>query len=323
MQTVTVGRRRYSDPDVISLISATGQLIDPRFTVVSQARQLNLEYDDGKGDFSDPIKRLAILASLRGFRVEEMDRDQARSEPRDAVVIPTDHGSRGVILFNPTRPRSRVGFSIAHEIVHTFFPNSMSGARFRSVCAPGSKQARELESLCDLGASELLMPSDEFRRVTGGQMGLGLVERARGTFGSSYEATVFRLATTYPGFAAAGLLQFRRRIGEEKVLVRVRAQRNLFGGDSRKAEKVPPKYRRQSLFTSDLCDADDFIVRWNKSFDPESCVYVAGKERRYASDTEALPNDSPVAGTMEAIPAPYQREDADPDWPDVLFLWWR
>src|SRR5438105_4255717 len=166
METVTVGRRRYTDPDVISLIRAAGHLIDPRSAVLHQARKLNEEYRALGGDGAHSFERLKILASLRGLEIAEMDRKYSVREQRDAVLVPTSDGKRGQILYNASRPSGRVAFSVAHEIGHTFFPNSPSGARFRTMCDPDSREANELERLCDLAASELLMPIREFRRAT-------------------------------------------------------------------------------------------------------------------------------------------------------------
>ncbi len=36
---------------------------------------------------------------------------------------------------------------------------------------------------------------------------------------------------------------------------------------------------------------------------------------------ESLPADFNTIGLLEAVVAPYQREDAVPDHPDLLFLW--
>ena len=80
------------------------------------------------------------------------------------------------------------------------------------------KVISELEQLCHLGASELLMPQEDFVEELGGDFGLHLVPRLAARFGSSYEATVFRLATTYNGQAVAGLLQHRYRKAEERRL---------------------------------------------------------------------------------------------------------
>lgn len=320
MKSIKVGGRRYTDPDVISLVQATGQLVDPRSAVLNQACKLNVEYRALGGDGCNPLERLKIVASLRGLGVAEMDRRHSSRERRDAVLVPTE--KRGQILYNPTRPPGRVAFSIAHEISHTFFPNSISGARFRTLCHPDSREANELERLCDLGASELLMPLEEFRNVVGQHFGLHVVERAMTVFGSSYESTVFRLATAYQGLAASGLLTYRLRKPEERALAAVRAQPSLLAKSAQPLEETPvPKYRRQSFHMSEAC-GDKHIIRWNKSFDPSSCVYEAGRATRIRCGLEALPNKAGVVGNLEAIRAPYQRETADPIYGDVLFLWW-
>jgi hypothetical protein len=84
---------------------------DPRFTVISEAQRLNEEYGDGAAAFFDPVKRLAILASLRGFRLEAMDpdnRDQIRNVAGvtgriDAIPAPFQregaHSERPDVLF--------------------------------------------------------------------------------------------------------------------------------------------------------------------------------------------------------------------------------
>src|SRR5690242_20586610 len=138
MYKVKVGGRKYSDPDVVSLIGAAGGLVDPRSAVVTQARRLNDQYRALGGNRQDPWERILILASMSGFEVKPMDVGRMK-EDRDAVLITMD-GKRGQILFNPRRPKSCVIFSIGHEITHTFFPNSTQGARFRNLCDPASQE---------------------------------------------------------------------------------------------------------------------------------------------------------------------------------------
>ncbi len=315
-----MGGRRYSDPDIISLIRATGQLVDPRSAILTQASRLNAQYRELGGDGRNRFERLKILASLRGLSVDAMDRQRSARETRDAVLVPT-MGGRSQILYNASRPLGRTAFSIAHEITHTFFPNSITGARFRTLCDPGSREANELERLCDLGASELLMPTDEFRALVGIHFGLDYVERAMAVFGSSYESTVFRMATAHPGLAAAGLLRYRLTKEEERGLQSSRNQRQLFGRKlSANNDVLVKKYRRQSFFMSELCD-DEHIVRWNKSFDPSSCVYQAGINEGIYRAEATLPNRAEMVGILEAIRAPFQREEADPEYADVLFFW--
>jgi len=84
-----VGGRKYTDPDVISLIKATGSLVDPRSSVLSQARSLLAKlrvFDDIP---SDAIKRLTMLASLQGITVDSMEIDRQQREKRDAILLTT------------------------------------------------------------------------------------------------------------------------------------------------------------------------------------------------------------------------------------------
>lgn len=321
METVRVGGRRYSDPDVISLIKATGSLVDPRSSVLTQARKrlqtLNKFHDIPK----DPIERLTILASICGIaEVVPMNIEQRRGEKRDAVLVPNVSSGRSII-YNPSVPRSRVAFSIAHEIIHTFFPNSINGSRFRNICASESREANELERLCDLGASELLMPLAEFQDAAAATgFSLSSVSALMEVFGSSFEATAFRLASAHPGLAVAGMLRYRFRVGEERQRNSA-SQTSLFSpANNGDGDEALPKYRRQSLHLSEAC-AEAYMVRWNKSFSVESVVYSAATNGDIQVGLENLPNQLTKKGRIEAVRAPYQRPDADPVFGDVLFFW--
>jgi hypothetical protein len=321
METIRVGGRRYSDPDVLSLIKATGSLVDPRSSVLTQARQRLQTLNKFHAIPTDPIERLTILASICGINeVIPMNIEQRRSERRDAVLVPNISSGR-TIIYNPTVPRSRVAFSIAHEISHTFFPNSISGARFRNVCATESKEANELERLCDLGASELLMPLREFQNAaaTTGYR-LSSVPLLMEMFGSSFEATAFRLASAHPGIAVAGLLRYRLRLGEERQRRAVTQPHLFLSATKDDCGGVQSKYRRQSLHLSEECN-DDYTIRWNKSFPVESVVYSAATNGEIQIGFESLPNRLTSKGRLEAVRAPYQRHDADLVFGDVLFFW--
>lgn len=318
METLRVGGRSYHDPDVISLIRQTGGFVDPRSAVMTQARRLVGTYQQFETRVVDPLERVKMIASLGGMKVVPMDIEQQRGEERDAVLVQTPAGR--VVLYNPRRPKSRVTFSIAHEIVHTFFPSSTRGSRFRHIVADGSKEARELEGLCDLGASEIVLPLADFRREVNSAYTIKVVERLCQTFGTSFEATLYRLATAHPGLAVAGLLKFRHTLGEGRQLSAAKQQHLFRHGETHSETNPEKKYRRQSLFLSDACD-DGYIVRWNKSFHPGSCVYTACRDSRVVEGYEILPNQAGMYGRLEAVRAPYQRDDADEEFADVLFFW--
>jgi hypothetical protein len=269
---------------------------------------------------------LVHIASLVGFEVEPMELSQRRTESRDAVLILRTEGrgkTGGIILYNPDRPAGRIAFSLGHEIAHTFFPTSSGGARFRGMCSSDSREANELERLCDLGAAELLMPIDEFRESAGRDWSLAQVPRLAQQFGSSFEASAFRLASAHPGVAAAGLLKYRRRKEEQRAaeaLQQPQSQAALFRIRARATQPAEPRYRRQSFHTSDLFPGK-LVVHWNKSFDVDSIVYRAAEGNCLLRAEEALPCSDPICGFLEAIPAPYQREDAAMEHPDLIFFW--
>ena len=317
METVRIGGRRYSDPDIISLAKRTGELICPRFTIRTQARLLLNELDQHSGLPQDPFARIKILASLNKIKIKPMDLESQRREQRDAVLYPVDSG--WLILYNPRRPSGRTLFTLAHEIIHTLFPNSASGARFRSITNPESREANELERLCDLGAAELVLPLVEFQKQTNGNYSLADVGRLSNHFGTSFEATTFRLASAHPGFAVAGLLRHRRRLSEEREVIKVSSQQLLFSNLKESVgQAAEKKYRRQSAHLSEQCGSECDIP-WNKSFELDSIVYQA-EEKWIATAVESLPNRSKKMGRIEAIVAPYQREVGE-EFPDVLFFW--
>src|SRR5688572_7266270 len=313
---VSVGGHRYSDPDVLSLIYSGNQLIDPRAEVVQRARDLNKKLRLFPA-INDPRERIEILASLAGVKVLPMS--NSPSQNREALLFRSGNGDAHA-FFDPTLSEGRANFSIGHEIVHTFFPNSRHGAHFRSLHVDESRAATELERLCHLGASELLMPEEEFLQERGDEFGLKDVPRLAERFGSSYEATLYRLATTHPRLAVAGRLEYRLRTSEKRKIEDPK-QTPLFALSDVCAATFQPKYRRQSLHSSSVCGVKH-LIPWNKSFDEKSCVYCAGTLTEVVRGFESLPNRSPELGVIEAIQAPYQYSPRDSNFSDVLFLWW-
>ena len=315
--TVSVGGHRYSDPDVLSLITSRRGLVDPRAEVIRRAKELNQELRS-LGGITDPRDRIEILASLAGITVLPMANQPAHAQNREGLLF-RNAGGHARAFYDPTLSEGRVNFTIAHEIVHTFFPNSVNGARFRNAHIDQSREATELERLCHLGASELLMPEEEFVEECGDEFGLIDVPRLADRFGSSYEATVYRLATSYDGFALAGRLTYRLRLSEQRQLRDAR-QQDLFRSNDSSHVGPTPKYRRQSLHCSPACGTR-YLIPWNKSFDQASRVYETKDSEEIGRANEPLPNRSNQMGLLECIRAPYQDSSSDPNFPDVLFFW--
>src|SRR5581483_11907561 len=116
----------------------------------------------------------------------------ARTELADARTVSPD-GKELRIEFNPTRPRGRVRFSVAHVLVHTFFPDAADAIRYRSVAEPQHRAARreddwQLELLCNIAAAELLMPLGTFESLADEPPDINHLMRLRKQYDVSTEA---------------------------------------------------------------------------------------------------------------------------------------
>jgi O-acetyl-ADP-ribose deacetylase (regulator of RNase III) len=120
---------------------------NPLSVVERKARELVLLARDA-GWRGPPFNPIAI-ADLLKIPVE------ANADIADARTIATAAGLK--IQFNPTQPRERVRFSIAHEIAHALFPDVADEPRHRG----GSAHVEDdwqLEMLCNIAAAEFVMP---------------------------------------------------------------------------------------------------------------------------------------------------------------------
>ncbi len=317
MQTRRIKGRKYSDPDLIALIDSGESDLDPYEFVAGQAADLLQRFEAFSGTFPTALDRIKALASFAGYQVRPLQPVRSSKQDRDGVVVGTRSGKRrGLILYDPTKMEARTVHTIAHEIAHSFFPNSDEGAHFRSAHRVGGA-VPELESLCDYGASMLTMPEDAFRRVlVGTGVTLEAVDSLRRRFGTSYEATLYRIATAAPGPVAAGRFCYRSTKSEDFKA----RQGTLFPSKGGNAQ-VAPKYRRQSFHHSRSYPSH-LIFPWNKSLPPESVAYQAARTGEVQSATESLQPKANIRMSfrVEAILAPYQRDDVDGEWPDVLVL---
>jgi len=73
----------------------------------------------------------------------------------DGLTFPTPRGP--VLVVNESAPRRRQRFSIAHEICHLLISSEVTSSD-----GPVHVHDEEEERLCDLGASEILMPEPAF-----------------------------------------------------------------------------------------------------------------------------------------------------------------
>jgi O-acetyl-ADP-ribose deacetylase (regulator of RNase III) len=120
---------------------------DPIMAVERKARELVLRARDH--GWNGPPFNPIFIADLLKIPVT------ADVNVADARILST--AGKLQIQFNPTQVRERVRFSIAHEIAHSLFEDVADEPRNRG----GNKTAKDdwqLEVLCNLAASEFVMP---------------------------------------------------------------------------------------------------------------------------------------------------------------------
>lgn len=141
-----------------SSVLALSENQDPIEAILDRSRAIVWSaIDKGwRGPPFDPFE----LGKILGLRI------QPRHDIADARTIPQP-GGKLLIEFNPTRPRRRIRFSIAHEIAHTLFPDCADSIRNREKVPVEKGDSWQLEMLCNLSASELLMPAFSFEDSTG------------------------------------------------------------------------------------------------------------------------------------------------------------
>ena len=130
------------------------------------------------------LAKLKVLGSIQGIRHYHVAPISPASRC-SGIFVPRDGGYE--ITVNATEPPERRNFSIAHEIVHTFFREVLP------CCVPFAAE----EKLCDLGAAELTMPLARFSaRLRTHGLTLDGIEKCSREFEVSFEAAARRAVTT-------------------------------------------------------------------------------------------------------------------------------
>ncbi len=157
---------------------------DPIALIEHRPREVVLEaMDKGwSGPPFDPVR----LANLIGISV------QPQVEIIDARTVPSGP-NKIIIEYNPQQAPERIRFSVAHEIAHTFFPDCAEKIRTRTrEHVPGSDEW-QLEMLCNIAASELIMPLGSFLNLREQPVVIEELMRLRSNFQVSAEAILIRV----------------------------------------------------------------------------------------------------------------------------------
>lgn len=192
---------------------------DPLATISTLVTDLLLSAaDEGVvGSPTDPFQ----LASLMGIALKpHFDVEDARlvaegpsrreQTPGSAPLARfVSSGAPMVIQYNPTRPRGRLRYSVAHELAHAFFPDAAEDTRHRTSTGAVEELAVDdswqLELLCNVAAAEILMPAAAIEGVVNSTTDIDFVMAQRARFHVSTEALLRRLvqATDRPMALAA------------------------------------------------------------------------------------------------------------------------
>lgn len=178
---MTQATTRWTNKSV--LLFARG--LDPIKEIEKKAREAATKAMDlgWCGPPYDPIHLAEILKA----------RVVPRADIRDARTV-SSSGKGSLIEFNPTAPRWRVRFSIAHEIAHTFFPDCGERVRNRGLHAACVGDDWQLELLCNVAAGELLMPIGSFPSLRNEDLSIERLVQLRETYDVSIEALLMRTA---------------------------------------------------------------------------------------------------------------------------------
>jgi IrrE N-terminal-like domain len=158
---------------------------DPVAAIVERTNSLVLSAIE-KGWNGPPFNTFE-LANILGFTVIPCE------EIRDARLVPLPN-NRYQIEYNPNQSQARIRFSIAHEIMHTFFPDCRERVRNRTTQVHMVGTDWQLEMLCNVGAAELLMPMGSFPQIGEAEFSIDTLLRLRERFQVSTEAILLRCA---------------------------------------------------------------------------------------------------------------------------------
>jgi len=125
---------------------------NPIETIVRKCRDLIYSYSESGGSVT-PLDPFALATFIKNIKLVPLE---IVPDARTRTVADTH-----ILEFNPNRPRSRVRYSVCHEIVHTFFPDCGEKTRNRATHEEMVSDDWQLEMLCNIGAGELLMPFDQ------------------------------------------------------------------------------------------------------------------------------------------------------------------
>ena len=175
-------------------LSAALDLDEAAKFIVERAKQLVNQLIGERGHDRPPFLP-EEFARLQGIKIAKADLGET-----SAVLLRFHDGP--VIKVNQNHNPARQNFSCAHEIGHTLFgelklERYIQDIEYRTFNPQGHAKARATarERLCDIAATELLMPEFAFRRyLSGFGVSINSIERLSNIFRVSIRAAAWRIA---------------------------------------------------------------------------------------------------------------------------------
>lgn len=146
-------KSEFSSPVALGLLKSTPFAKTPVEAIIFHAEMLLME-----SGMTEPPFSPTVYAPLRSVK-EVLYRDIKI----DGRLIPFDDGF--IIELRKDRPAERINFTFAHELAHTFFYESVPSVKYRTNTPDHPQHDEDEERLCNIAASELLMPTPVFSKV--------------------------------------------------------------------------------------------------------------------------------------------------------------
>lgn len=238
---------------------------------------------------------LHLVGSFRGVTkvVEKPMRMSGRLVPG-----PTGY----LVQLNSSHTEGRKRFSHAHEIGHLLIPSYQSSPKLREDAETGEYERNaEEEFLCDVAASELLMPLDLLRKVVEKQsLAIETLMEVAGKFEVSLEAAGVRL--TQCGHDECAVIVWEEVLKRSQA--REMANQPVFAG----MEEFQPQPRLRIRFAATSRGMREYYFPREKSADEECLVYGCLAAEEIVRGECWLPTGRGlVRFWTESILAPYRR----------------
>lgn len=162
-----------------------------------------------------------------------------------------------LIEYNPVLPPTRLNFSIAHEIAHTLFSDCGDEVRHRE---DDPDKNRELEQLCNIGASELQLPFVVFPQDANSieEITIEALKKLASKYKCSIEALFISFVQTIDKSCAVMICSF---FSEDNLVI------DYYKASSKFAPEIPARFQIPKDSRAYYCTApgwtENETVQWD------------------------------------------------------------